>query len=79
MLPGAARRFLVARKLQRTGSIASQHLYVPPLLLSVGSQLAVITSRPLPQRERQEASVFQVTNKWEKIIMQYWNTVRRDV
>ena len=77
MLPGAARRFPVARKLQRIGSLASQQPYIP--LLSVGTQLAVVTSRALPQSERQEASVFQVTDKWEKIIMQHWNTMRRVV
>lgn len=65
MLPGAA-RFLVARKLQRIGSFAS-HQPCIPLLLSIGTQLAVVTSRPLPWSERQEASGFQVTTRWETI------------
>lgn len=69
----------MGRKQQRIGSLASQQPYIPLLLLPVGTQLAVVTSRPLPQSDRQEASVFQVTNKWEKIIMQHRNTPRRAV
>lgn len=61
-MENAARRFVVAGRPQRIGSLASEQPYIP-LLLSVATQLTVIISRFLPQRQRQEVSVFRVTNR----------------